>query len=978
MMLTTTVSVVMAFMVQARTITVTANKEGGETTSFNLTFSPGSADTTNSLWMAYGKADGGADGFTGWSNVKYVGAVPGDVSSMNNVALPSGWGSTVYRLRFFLTSGGDVPSGERVEYIKATGGQYALTTFMATGDSAVEMEFAFHDGYPTAKDYNAFFCSRGPSATENYAFLLYWCKSGTLRLDYYSGNKLSENLDSVIGSEKHAIHVDYSGVYLDNSETPLAWSDGTVFSRKDFPDGNRPMSLFAANREGGSINYYSKYSLYSFKAYKSWTNWTNGTDAASLELDLVPCVKHDGTVCLYNKVDGAFYENLGTGAFAAGNVVVSPTTEMESSSDLVTVELPGWITTTGEYYYPYVYPLYIVDVAAGDSKSINEVTFKCVSEAGSSVTNDVGYEAFIAESRIGTILKQGVGTLTFNKDISSFTGSVHVAEGVAIGVCSNCFGYTATSVAATSRRTYVHSGATLVMDDAGNKLVYREANAVYYEGDGYPGMGGAFVIRNGDAGSGFSTWQLGSGSRAVGPASVYFDIPSGGSVDFYPASGTSPASDFSANGQDVLFYGRSVGSKLRFVASSISGIGNLVISNMTLHMNASSALLPKNGSASTIRFRGGARWMWPRDYSGVGQTATVFVDDLGYAMLNPNNSGLGLEPWYNDGKTYNWYCGPVVLNDDFRMYNNFGSNSGNTPIRSAGCTFPEQVSGLKGFRPGVNPASGKPCGDAMRLNLLYPTNTFEGGIVLDKSALGVYGERSVPSQEGAGIVSITNGYVYFGRKVASAGVTNRWVDFTMPVTEFVGAGAVTNGTGTWKGLVKKGAGVLDYNSQLGGAYLDLQGGTVKFNTQYRGAYTGDNAGAAPDGYAAALPVFTTLKGTVGALDLAGVGGAYTVENVEGSPSVVNGNLTVTGNWTVDAATVGTSIANISGALALGEGATITVTGNLREVTRPSGGFVIARAASVTGMPTLIGGNGYSLKVVNGELKLVKGFMVIFR
>ena len=57
--------------------------------------------------------------------------------------------------------------------------------------------------------------------------------------------------------------------------------------------------------------------------------------------------------------------------------------------------------------------------------------------------------------------------------------------------------------------------------------------------------------------------------------------------------------------------------------------------------------------------------------------------------------------------------------------------------------------------------------------------------------------------------------------------------------------AVTNGTGFWQGLVKKGEGTLDYNSQLDGAYLDLQEGTVKFNTQYREKYSGDFAQYAP-------------------------------------------------------------------------------------------------------------------------------------
>ena len=198
----------------------------------------------------------------------------------------------------------------------------------------------------------------------------------------------------------------------------------------------------------------------------------------------------------------------------------------------------------------------------------------------------------------------------------------------------------------------------------------------------------------------------------------------------------------------------------------------------------------------------------------------------------------------------------------------------------------------------------------------------------------------------------------------------------MPVTEFVNGGAVTNGTGVFKGLVKKGTGTLDYNSQMGGDYLDLQGGTLKFNTQYRAAYTGDNASAAPDGYAAALPVFTTLKGTEGTLDLSDAGGSWTVANVEGSPAV-SGNLTVTGNWPVEAAAIGSSVANISGTLTFGEGATVTVSGDFESVQRPQGGFVIARATSISGLPSLVDCKGWVLQANGGELRLTKTGLILF-
>ena len=959
------VTACLAFTVQARTITVTENKEGGATTSFNLTFSAGEAGTTNSLWMAYGKADGGTGGFAGWTNVKYLGAVPGDVNSTNNVALPDGWGTDVYRLRFILTSGGDVPGGERLEYIKATqtgndDRQYIMTPFVATGDSAVEMEFAFHDGYPSGSN-NAFFCSRGASSgAANYGFLLYWTSSKQFRLDYNSKHQESADVSGVVGSAKHAVHVDYSGVYLDNSETPL---EGTTHPHATFSGGDRPMTLFVANRAGSasSLNYYCKYSLYSFKAYTNWTNWTNGTDTASLSLDLVPCVKHDGIVGLYNKVDGAFYENIGTGEFTAGDVIPSETAVTESASELVSYPEPGWRTSDGKHYYPYVNPLYIADIA--DSNSIDQVTFKRVDLTNPSVTNDVPYATFTESALTGTIVKCGNGTLTFNQNISAFTGPVHVEDGVAIGVCSNCFGSTTWAGQGPNQRTYVHSGATLVMDAVGNQPGVAEYNAVYYEGEGHPGMGGAYVIRNGEKNSGQSYWQSGVSSCAVGPARIYVDFPSGGTTGL---SG-SPQSDFSLKGQNVLLYGREVGSRFVANSDSIKNIGNLVVSNMTLQVSNGAELQAENGSASTIRFRGGSQWIWYATSDQTRQTATTFIDDMEFARIGRSNTdNFGVDPWGANGATKrNWYYGPMVLNDHFRIYN-LDVN------RRSGCTFAEKVSGPCGFRPYQDK------GRKVRLNLLNDNNDFEGGIVLDQGTLGVYGATAVPSHEGAGLVSITNGYVYFGRKLESASVTNSWVNFTMPVTEFVNDGAVTNGTGAFKGLVKKGTGTLDYNSQMGGDYLDLQGGTVKFNTQYRSAYMGDNASAAPDGYEAALPVFTTLKGTTGTLDLSDAGGNWTVANVEGSPAI-SGNLTVTGNWPVEAAAIGNNVPNISGTLTFGEGATITVSGDPESVQRPQGGFVIARATSISGLPSLVGCKGWTLQASGGELRLTKtGLIVIVR
>ena len=975
-------AVMAAGVAGARTIGVAENRDAnGVATSFNLTFSEASPETTNKLYVALGTSDGGTD-LSAWNAVQFVGNVPGDLTSFQNVPLPDGWGTTVTHARLFFLMGMDViPGADQLEYIKSTGTQRIMTSFTPNGESAVEVKLAFNSADGNGKPTNThdIFCARGGKS-----FTLFWVSGDHWRWDYCS-QQLHSSDHNEPGAAVHTLRADKNGLFVDGMFVGNTDPTDTTF------EAEGTMSIFASHFNGDNWGNYGSWKLYSFKAW---------SDASTLALDLVPCKKKDGTVCLYNKVDDDFLLNGGSGSFTAGPVTVDMSSAVvEGASDVVSVPLQGWKTSSGAFY-PYISgsPVYVVEVAPGDTKSIGEVTFKELAIDGALVTNDVSFAAFASGepgSRTGTIIKRGEGTLKFNEDISAFKGPVHVEEGVAIGVCSNCFGLTEKAGGGVNQRTYVHSGATLVMDAVGNLPKPAESNATYYEGEGYPGMGGAFVARNGDTASGNSSWQMGCSSRAIGPSSIYLDVPSGASVGiiYYGANGQSD-SDFSINGQDVLMYGRTVGSMFTVNANIIKEIGNLVVSNMTLTIGGNSGrILPKNGNSSTIRFRGGARWFWNTDDNlGRGQLqqkATVYIDDLEYikfdqgSWVNVDKGIYGVNPWGapgGNGTTNNWYCGPVILNDDVRLYNVRSPRRATDNKRNFGCTFSEKVSGPKGFRPWAK-ADGTPWGDGVRLNLLYPTNTFEGGIVMDGGSLGVWRERAVPSQEGAGLVSITNGYVYFGRcGDGRAPSTEKWVDFTMPVTEFIGECAVTNGTGTWKGLVKKGEGTLDYNSQLGGAYLDLQGGMVKFSTQYREKYSGDYAQYAPDGYEEAVPAFTTLKGTAGTLDLNGVVQDYTVANVEGSPSVTNGGLTVTGNWTLSAATVAGNTANISGALAFGDNATVTLVGDFDSVHRPAGGFRIARASSISGTPTLVcDGGSWRLLNTGTELRLWKsGFSMIVK
>ena len=150
----------------------------------------------------------------------------------------------------------------------------------------------------------------------------------------------------------------------------------------------------------------------------------------------------------------------------------------------------GWTAMNG-VAYAYTFPLYTATVADGASNGVSEVTFK-MKTAADAAEEDVTYAEFVGSERTGTILKRGGGTLVFDRDIKSFDGPVFVGEGVAIGTCSNCFGKVSASSDRAQQRVYVFKGATLVMDDAKCKMRHAERVSVRYEGEGYPGWGGAW------------------------------------------------------------------------------------------------------------------------------------------------------------------------------------------------------------------------------------------------------------------------------------------------------------------------------------------------------------------------------------------------------------------------------------------------------------------------------------------------------
>ena len=309
------VAVMAGCMASARTMTMKKNMSHELLVSFGFTFDNVGAGTTNLLWMAYGKSDGGAGSYSGWESVRLMAVVPGDTTALNDVLPPDGWGDGVTHLRFFLTSGSGIADADRLEYIEGGGNQYITTAFVPNGRSRVAMDCKLGD----ASGNRTFFCAR-----ENFkvkSFTLMWCGS-KWRWDY-ANDRYEPTIDAP-GTTRHTIVADYTGVTLDGRV--IAGTEG-AFS--DFTAGG-VLSIFAANQAGTDFGSIANMRLYSFNA------WANGSDNATLALDLIPCKKSDGTVCLYNKVDGKFLVNQGGGSFSAGSVIATAGPEVvDGVTDLV-------------------------------------------------------------------------------------------------------------------------------------------------------------------------------------------------------------------------------------------------------------------------------------------------------------------------------------------------------------------------------------------------------------------------------------------------------------------------------------------------------------------------------------------------------------------------------------------------------------------------------------------------------------------
>lgn len=201
-----------------------------------------------------------------------ISAVSADLEGSENIGLPDEY--------------------QQVEYIESTGTQYIDTGVIGNQNTGFEVEFLTHSN---GRDFGTILGARQYSSVREYQISTY--NNGIFRKHskeynaYFSPEELTKIslLSGNFNSGANSFEVS-----MDAFENPCN------------------LTIFGLN-ENGTVVQFSKTRLYSLELY----------DGATLIRDFVPCYRiSDGEIGLYDKINGVFYTNSGTGAFLRSNTEI--------------------------------------------------------------------------------------------------------------------------------------------------------------------------------------------------------------------------------------------------------------------------------------------------------------------------------------------------------------------------------------------------------------------------------------------------------------------------------------------------------------------------------------------------------------------------------------------------------------------------------------------------------------------------------
>ena len=195
-----------------------------------------------------------------------------------------------------------------VEYLESTGTQYINTGLLSTANSKVDAEFSFTSMESGVANNCAVFGGRNQPNIGFNTFVLFKIASGNpqyFRFDYNSQQTVA-TAEQLTWNTNSKYRFQYDGAKC--ISTNLTTGENVITENEPASSFTQePIYLFCVNSAGARGNAMAG------RIYKYW--YTDGTNT----IKLVPAIK-DGKGCMYDKITGTVYPNLGTDDFIVGKI----------------------------------------------------------------------------------------------------------------------------------------------------------------------------------------------------------------------------------------------------------------------------------------------------------------------------------------------------------------------------------------------------------------------------------------------------------------------------------------------------------------------------------------------------------------------------------------------------------------------------------------------------------------------------------
>lgn len=302
-----------------RSVAVTAvNRDAGSNiVSFDLAFGAAGANEVDSLYLAYGTANGGDD-LQAWDHADLVRRVVADEASCT-IPAPTGIGTDFSHVRAFLVSGFQPPYDTRLDTVKSASG-YIDTKFVPDQDTRVWADVE-------VTGWVEFFFGCWGKSWGDEAFAIRGQGEHTYYCGYHKHNYGNyTDLKRCMG--RHIIdfnknHLSITPTDPEKADCSMSWTfNAATFSAEV------SLYLFGFHEqlsgfEGGNASTFRRCRIY---------------DDGTLVREFVPCVK-DGTAMMYDALNNKLYEfhggtrTLGAEIAAADDDVAAASTGEQSATE---------------------------------------------------------------------------------------------------------------------------------------------------------------------------------------------------------------------------------------------------------------------------------------------------------------------------------------------------------------------------------------------------------------------------------------------------------------------------------------------------------------------------------------------------------------------------------------------------------------------------------------------------------------------